>query len=117
MFVRPTAPSNSASKSGRRRRARAGNCQLSRRKATAARTGSGTVRDVRSPVLDPVDDGAAALVQSLLQPADERLDAAEACVDALPPGGDQVDEQREIVDACVTVGQRVALEVLEPPQD
>jgi len=65
-------------------------------------------------VFDPVHDRAAAVLQSFFEPCDERLDPAEARVDALPAGGDQVDEEREVVHARVSVGDRIRLDVLEP---
>ena len=42
------------------------------------------------------------------------LDLLEPGVDALPAGRDEIDEQGEIVDACVALGEQVALEPLEP---
>jgi S-adenosylmethionine:tRNA ribosyltransferase-isomerase len=71
---------------------------------------------VRGPaVLDPVDDRAAALLQAFLEPRDHRLDAGDPCVDALPPGRDQIDEQCEVVDARVAIGERIRLERFHPP--
>ena len=58
-------------------------------------------------VFDAVDDRAAALGEALLE-------AAEAVVDRLPAGGDQIHQEREIVDACVALGEVVALDALEP---
>ena len=72
-------------------------------------------RDVRPAVFDAVDDRSAAFLQSLLEPGDERLDASEPRVHRLPAGGDQVDEQREIVDARVSLAERVRFERLQPP--
>jgi hypothetical protein len=46
-----------------------------------------------------------------------RLEAAEALVDAAPTGGDEVDEQREVVDPRVPLGEQVALDALEPPDE
>src|SRR5882672_3133363 len=64
--------------------------------------------DRAAPVLaDPVDRRAALLL------LDARLDAGEPLVDAAPPGGDEIDEQREIVDARMPLGQEVALDALE----
>ena len=42
------------------------------------------------------------------------LDLLEPGVDALPAGRDEVDEQREVVDTRVALGEQVALEPLEP---
>ena len=42
------------------------------------------------------------------------LEAREPGIDAAPAGADEVDEQREIVDASMTLGEEVALESLEP---
>ena len=44
-----------------------------------------------------------------------RSSALEPCVDAPPAGAHEVDEEREIVDAGVTLGEELALEALEPP--
>jgi hypothetical protein len=66
-------------------------------------------------VFDAVDDRSAAALEALLDPVDERLDPSEARVNALPTRGDQVDEQRQVVDARVTLRLRVALECLETP--
>ena len=41
------------------------------------------------------------------------LDLREPRVDALPARGDEIDEQREVVDARVTLGEHVSLEALE----
>ena len=60
-------------------------------------------------LFDAVDDGVAAGRQVLLEVLEPR-------VDALPPGGDEVDEQREVVDARVPLGADVALEPPEPAQ-
>jgi S-adenosylmethionine:tRNA ribosyltransferase-isomerase len=59
---------------------------------------------------DPVDRRAAFLLR------DARLDAAEPLVDAAPPGGDEIDEQGEVVDARVTLGEKVAFDTLEPAE-
>ncbi len=53
---------------------------------------------------------AAALLEAL-------LDAGEPLVDAAPAGGDEVDEEREVVDAGVPLGEHVALEPLEPADE
>jgi S-adenosylmethionine:tRNA ribosyltransferase-isomerase len=45
------------------------------------------------------------------------LELAEAVVDRAPAGGDEVDENCEIVHARVPLGGEIDLEVLEPPQD
>src|SRR3712207_8125912 len=42
-------------------------------------------------------------------------DALPIFAHALPPGGDEIDQEREIVDARVPLGEQVALEPLEPP--
>ena len=44
------------------------------------------------------------------------LEPGEPRVDALPAGRDQVDEQREVVDAGVPLGEHVALDPLEPAE-
>ena len=43
------------------------------------------------------------------------LDRREALLDAPPAARDEVDEQREVVDARVTLGEEVAFDTLEPP--
>ena len=53
---------------------------------------------------------------AVLEPVDDGLDAAKPCVDALPPGRDEVDEEREIVDARVALGEEVTLERRHAPQ-
>ena len=62
-------------------------------------------------------------VASLLAGVAERVDRAtdrgaldllQAGVDALPAGRDEVDEEREVVDTRVALGEQVALEPLEP---
>jgi S-adenosylmethionine:tRNA ribosyltransferase-isomerase len=73
------------------------------------------VRDVRPAVFDAVDDRSATFLQSLLEPVDERLDASEPRVHRLPAGGDQLDEQREVVDARVSLAERVRFERPQPP--
>jgi len=60
--------------------------------------------------LDAVDDGAAALLEAL-------LDAREPLVDTAPAGGDEVDEEREVVDAGMALGEHVAFQPLEPPDE
>ena len=60
-------------------------------------------------LLEAVDDGAVAL--SAL------LELREALLDAPPAGGDEVDEEREVVDARVPLGEEVALDPLEPADD
>jgi S-adenosylmethionine:tRNA ribosyltransferase-isomerase len=57
---------------------------------------------------DPVDRCAALLL------FEARLDTGEPLVDAAPPGGDEVDEQGEVVDACMPLGEQVAFDALEP---
>ena len=43
------------------------------------------------------------------------LETLEAPVHASPAGAHELDEEREVVDACVTLGEEVALESLEAP--
>lgn len=59
--------------------------------------------------------GAAALFEAVHGRArlERGLDAGQALVDALPAGGDQVDEQCEVVHPRMTLGEQVALEPLE----
>jgi S-adenosylmethionine:tRNA ribosyltransferase-isomerase len=42
------------------------------------------------------------------------LESCEPRIDPAPAGADEVDEEREIVDTCVTLGEEIALEALEP---
>src|SRR5947209_6162584 len=75
---------------------------------TRPRSSAGVGGAAGAALFDPVDDGAAACLEAL-------LDAAEALVDAAPAGADQVDEEREVVDPPVPLGEQVALEPLESP--
>jgi S-adenosylmethionine:tRNA ribosyltransferase-isomerase len=43
------------------------------------------------------------------------LDSGQPLVDALPAGRDEVDDEGEVVDACMPLGKRIALDSLEPP--
>ena len=43
------------------------------------------------------------------------LESREPRVDAAPAGADEVDEEREVVDARMPLGEQIALEPLEPP--
>lgn len=43
------------------------------------------------------------------------LEAREPCVDSAPPGGDELDEEREVVDARMALGEEIAFEALEAP--
>ena len=53
----------------------------------------------------------------MLEPAQDRFHASEARIDALPSGRDEIDEQSEIVDARVALGEQVSLQTLEAPDD
>jgi len=44
------------------------------------------------------------------------LESGEPFVDALPTGGEEIDEQPEVVDACVPFREDVALQALEPAE-
>jgi S-adenosylmethionine:tRNA ribosyltransferase-isomerase len=68
-------------------------------------------------VFHPVHDGTAALLQALLEPPEERFHARDPCVDALPAGRDQVDQEREIVDTRVAVRRQIAVDPFELPND
>jgi len=48
---------------------------------------------------------------------DARLDAGEPLVNAAPPGGDEVDEQRKVVDARVALREQIGLDALEPAEE
>ena len=43
------------------------------------------------------------------------LESREPRVDATPAGADEVDEEREVVDARMPLGEQIALEPFEPP--
>jgi S-adenosylmethionine:tRNA ribosyltransferase-isomerase len=53
----------------------------------------------------------------VLEPADDGLDPRKARIDALPARGDEVDEQRKIVDTCAPLAEEVAFDVLEAADD
>lgn len=44
------------------------------------------------------------------------LESCEPFVDAPPTGGEEIDEQPEVVDARMPLREHVALETLEPPE-
>ena len=44
------------------------------------------------------------------------LEPCQPVIDALPTGGDEIDEEREVVDACVALRERIALDPLEPAE-
>jgi S-adenosylmethionine:tRNA ribosyltransferase-isomerase len=53
----------------------------------------------------------------VLEPADCGLDACKARIDTLPAGGDEVDEQRKIVDTRAPLAEEVAFDALEAADD
>ena len=53
------------------------------------------------------------LLDARPEPSDEGFEPLEPRVDALPAGGDQVDEQREVVETRVAVGECSSLERVE----
>jgi S-adenosylmethionine:tRNA ribosyltransferase-isomerase len=53
----------------------------------------------------------------VLEPGDDGLDAGEPFVYPHPAGGDEIDEEREIVDTGIAVGDEVVLEALEATED
>ena len=57
-------------------------------------------------LLDAVDLGAAVALELALH-------AREALIDAVPAGGDEVDEQRQVVHAGMPLGQEVVLEAFQ----
>lgn len=71
---------------------------------------------VGTAVFHAVDDGAVVLLR-LLEPPDDRFDAAEARIDAFPAGGDEVDEEGEVVHTSVALGEEVVLERREPAKE
>ena len=56
-------------------------------------------------------------MQALLEPAEKRFHARDPSVDALPAGRDQVDQEREIVDTRIAVGQQFAVDPFELSDD
>src|SRR3954469_9916093 len=62
---------------------------------------------VRAALFDAVDDRAARALEALLDPL-------QASVDALPAGRDEVDQEREVVEAGAPLGEQLRLDVLEP---
>jgi hypothetical protein len=58
-------------------------------------------------LLDAVDLGTAVALELALH-------AGQALVDAVPAGGDEVDEQRQVVHAGMALGQEVVLEAFQP---
>jgi S-adenosylmethionine:tRNA ribosyltransferase-isomerase len=56
-------------------------------------------------------------VDALFEPRDDGLDAGEPRVHALPAGGDEVDQEREIVDAGVAIDEEVAFQSFEAADD
>jgi S-adenosylmethionine:tRNA ribosyltransferase-isomerase len=53
----------------------------------------------------------------VLEPVQDLLDTREPLVDSLPAGGDQVDEESEIVDSRVALGEQIAVDLLETADD
>ena len=53
----------------------------------------------------------------MLQPVHDGLQAREPRVDAFPPRRDEVDEQGKIVDARITLGEEIALDAFQAPDD
>jgi hypothetical protein len=68
-----------------------------------------------APVLVCIAAWAAASALILGEGRERRLDSGEPIVHRLPAGCDQVDEQREVVDACVALGLDVAFDPLQSP--
>jgi S-adenosylmethionine:tRNA ribosyltransferase-isomerase len=71
---------------------------------------------VGAAIFHAIDDRTAVVLQPVLEPSDHGLDAAEPGVDAFPARGDQVDEQRQVVHACIPLGEQIAFERREPPE-
>jgi S-adenosylmethionine:tRNA ribosyltransferase-isomerase len=65
-------------------------------------------------ILDPVDDRAALLLEPLLEAREDRLDAAEPRIHARPARTDEIDEEREVVDACMPVGDGLPFDGAQP---
>jgi S-adenosylmethionine:tRNA ribosyltransferase-isomerase len=75
------------------------------------------VGSVRPAVFHPVDDRAAILLDALLEPVQHALHPREPRIDAFPARRDEIDEQSEVVDACVPVGEQVAVDSFEAADD
>jgi hypothetical protein len=45
---------------------------------------------------------------------ERRLDPLQAVVDSAPARGDQIDQQREVIEASMPIGQQLSLDTLEP---
>lgn len=57
--------------------------------------------------------GRRSLLERALEPVDAPLDAVEAPLDAAPARGDQVDEERKVLDTGPPLGPDVSLQPLE----
>jgi S-adenosylmethionine:tRNA ribosyltransferase-isomerase len=65
-------------------------------------------------VVDPVDRGDGAVLERALDAVHDPLEAVEPPLDAAPAGGDEIDEEREVLDPRLALGREVALQPLEP---
>ena len=65
------------------------------------------------PVFEPVELGDRAVLERALQAVERPFEPVEAPVDALPARGDEIDEEREILDAGAPLGLDVGLDVLQ----
>jgi S-adenosylmethionine:tRNA ribosyltransferase-isomerase len=74
-------------------------------------------RRVGAAVFHPVHDRATILLQALLEPGNDRFDAAEPRVDTFPAGRDEIDEQGEVVHASVALAEQIGLESFDPADD
>jgi S-adenosylmethionine:tRNA ribosyltransferase-isomerase len=65
------------------------------------------------PLLEAVDLGDRAVLKRALQPVVGALEPVESPLDRPPAGGDQLDEEREVLDAGASLRVEVALEPFE----
>lgn len=77
----------------------------------SAQVGSGRRK---TAILEPPEGRSPpALLEVLLDPVENPLDPVEATLDASPAGGDQIDEEREILDTGLSLGLQLSLKSLE----
>ncbi len=64
-------------------------------------------------ILEPVERGHRPVFERPLDPVHDPLEAVDAPLDPAPAGRDQLDDEREILDARLALGREVALEPFE----
>jgi hypothetical protein len=72
-------------------------------------------RYVRSSLLEAIHGRAGVGLQAVLEARQGRFDAAEPCVDVLPAGRDEIDEERQVVHPLLPLGLCRPLHRLETP--